>query len=333
MSRIFISGINGFIGSNLAEKLLKEGHNVIGLVRKSSDLSFIEGMNIKLFYGDITNRPSLKAPMKNVDIVIHVAGFASDWGPYEKFYNINVLGTKNIAETAAENGVKRFVHISTVALHGFPNKRDLNESAPMADTIFPYNETKKIAEKWIFEFSKTTDMEITAIRPGNVYGPKDHTFIEKYLEALESGKGGYIDGGRHLTCPVYIENLVDGIIKSCFSPKAAGEAFIITDGLNITWKEFTEKLCEEAGIKKPKLSTPYAVGYTLAWAMESVYKLLKISTPPLLTRYRISNGGRDYHFSIEKARRILNYNPPIPFDEAIKRTVAWYRNSRKSAVQ
>ncbi len=328
MSRILISGVNGFIGSNLTEKLLADGHDVAGIVRKTSDLSFIKDMNIELFQGDISDKSSLDKAMKNIDIVIHVAGYASDWGPYEKFYKINVEGTQNMAKSAAENGVKRFVHISTVALHGFPNKRNLDESAPMADTIFPYNETKKLAEKWIFKFADTTDMEITAIRPGNVYGPKDHTFIEKYLEALENGKGGYIDDGRHWTCPVYVENLADGIAKACFSPNAPGEAFIITDGLDITWREFTEKLCEEAGIKKPKLSTPFYIGYTLAWLMEAVYKLFKISTPPLLTRYRISNGGRDYHFSIEKARKLLDYNPPVPFDEAIKRTVAWYKNSR-----
>jgi nucleoside-diphosphate-sugar epimerase len=328
MSRILITGINGFIGSNLAEKLLEHENEVAGLVRETSDLTFIDSMNIALHYGDITDKSSLDKAMKNIDLVIHVAGFASDWGAYEKFYEINVQGTQNIAESASENGVKRFVHISTVALHGFPNQRNLDENSPMADTIFAYNETKKIAEKWLFNFAKSTKMEITAIRPGNVYGPKDHTFIEKYLEALESGKGGYIDGGRHWTCPVYIENLVDGIIKACFSTNAPNEAFIITDGLDITWREFTEKLCDMAGIKKPKLSTPFMVGYALAALMETFYKIFKISTPPLLTRYRISNGGRDYHFSIKKAKDLLGYNPPIAFDESLKRTVEWYKNSR-----
>ncbi len=328
MSKILISGINGFIGSNLAEKLLREGHQVVGIVRKTSDLSYIDGMDIELHYGNIADKQSLEKPMKNIDIVIHVAGFASDWGPYEKFYKINVIGTQNMAQTAAENSVKRFVHISTVALHGFPDKRNLNEAAPMPKTIFPYNETKKIAELWLFNFAKTTKMEITAIRPGNVYGPKDHTFIEKYLEALQSGKGGYIDGGRHWTCPVYVENLIDGIIKACFSDNAQGEAFIITDGLDISWRTFTEKLCDTAEIKKPKLSIPYPVAYVLATAMEFVYSLLRISTPPLLTRYRIANGGRDYHFSIEKAKKMLGYNPPIALDEALKRTVEWYKSSR-----
>ena len=325
MQTILITGVNGFIGSHVAERLLKEGHKVRGLVRKTSDLSLIEGLDIQLFYGDITAPETLQQPLEGVDIVVHVAGLASDWGPYERFRRINVQGTQNIARAAAMAGVRRFVHISTVALHGFGHKQAVDEDFPMADTIFPYNESKKEAEKWLFEFAEQTAMEITAVRPGNVYGPRDHTFIDKYLEALEQGKIAYIDGGRHKTCPVYIENLVEGILLACFHERAKNEPFIITDGLDITWKQFTDALADAMGLKRPKLSVPYGLVYALAWLMEMFYKLFRIQTPPLLTRYRIMNGGRDYYFSIEKARRILGYEPRIPLEEAVKRTVQWYK--------
>jgi len=328
MSRILISGINGFIGSNLAQALLQKGHDVAGIVRTNSDLSFIKDLKLELFRGDITSIDSLDAPMKNIDIVIHVAGLASDWGVYRRFYKINVQGTQNMAQAAAASAVKRFVYISTVALHGFHNQRYVDENFPMAQTIFPYNETKKQAEKWLFEFAQTCQMEVTAIRPGNVFGPKDHTFIEKYLAALEQGKGGYVDGGKHWTCPTYIENLSDGIIKACFDPRAVGEAFIITDGLEISWREFTEKLCAALQIKAPRLAIPFAVGYAMAGLMEFAYKTFRISNPPLLTRYRVSNGGRDYHFSIKKAEKLLNYRPLVSIDEAVSRTVKWYRNNK-----
>jgi len=325
MSKILISGINGFIGSNLAEFLINKGHTVSGIVRKTSDLSFLSGLNVELFKGDVTKPDTLSEPLKGKDLVIHVAGLASDWGPYRRFYSVNVEGTQNMARAAAAGGVKRFVQISTVALHGFHNQRNVDESYPMAKTIFPYNETKKLAERRLFEFAKTTAMEITAVRPGNVFGPRDHTFIEKYLEALQKGQGAYVDKGLHWTCPTYIENLTDGIAKACFSQQAAGEAFIITDGLQINWKEFTEAFCRALEIKAPNLSIPFGVAYAAAWLMEGLYKVFRISRPPLLTRYRISNGGRDYHFSIEKAQKLLGYRPQIPFDEAVRRTVEWYR--------
>lgn len=329
MSKLFlVSGVNGFIGSYFAERLLKAGHRVHGLVRKTSDLKLIKGLEIKLFYGDVTDRNSLDIAMKNVDIVVHVAGLASDWGAYDKFFTVNVSGTQNIAKSANANNVKRFVYISTAAVLGFRGFRNIDESFPLPKTIFPYCETKKISEQWLFNFAKTATMEIAVIRPGNVFGPKDHTFIKKYLDALISGKIGYINGGKHWTCPIYIDNLVDGIFNACFEASANGEAFFLTDGLEIDWKTFTNKFADELGIPRPRLSIPYWLAYSVAFLMEKIYKLLRISNHPLLTRYRISNGGRDYHFSIEKAKRLLNFNPAINFNEAVIRTVAWYQQQR-----
>ncbi|HAR44750.1 MAG TPA: hypothetical protein DCS05_00895 [Nitrospiraceae bacterium] len=329
MSLFLISGVNGFIGSHMAERLLKEGHRVRGLVRATSDLEFIRGLDIELFTADLADISSLEKALRDIDIVVHVAGLASDWGPYEHFFDVNVIGTRNIAKAAARNRVKRFVHISTAAVHGFRGFRSADETFPFADTPFAYCETKQIAEQWLFDLARSTTMAVTAIRPGNVFGPRDHTFIEKYLDALMAGKIAYIDEGVHWTCPVYVENLVEGIVRACFEPGAAGEAMLLTDGLQITWKEFTEPFADLLGVKRPRHSVPYRVAYALAFFLEAAYKLFRISTPPLLTRYRISNGGRDYHFSIEKAKRLLKYGPSVGFDVSVQRTVTWYLQRNK----
>lgn len=326
MKRFLITGINGFIGSNLAERLIKDGHRVNGLIRKSSDLKFLKGLELELFFGDVTDKQSLVEPLKDVDIVVHVAALASDWGSYDSFYKANVFGTQNIAEEASNSGVKRFVHISSTVVHGFPNCKNINEDFPLVKSIFPYCDTKRIAEEWLFEFAKKTQMEITAIRAGNVFGVKDRTFAEKYCDALMQGKGGYIDGGRHWTNTLYIDNLIDAIVLASFEPNAVGEAFIITDGNEITWKEVTYKYADTLGIKRPTLSTPFWLGYSIAFILEMIYKLFQSKNPPILTRYRISNGGTDYHFSIEKAKKLLNYKPKVGLDEGIKRTIAWYKN-------
>ena len=329
MGLFFITGVNGFIGSHIAKRLLQEGHRVRGLVRSTSDPEFIRGLDVQLVTGDIVDPGSLDKHLHGVEVVVHVAGLASDWGPYSKFYDVNVNGTRNVAIAAAGNRVKRFVHISSAAVHGFGGFHNADETFPMAETSFPYCETKKIAEQWLFDFARTTDMEVTAIRPGNVFGPNDHTFIEKYLDALLARKIAYIDKGRHWTCPVYIENLVDGIIRACLEPSAAGEAFLITDGLNITWKEFTGLFADQLKARRQQVSVPYPFAYALAFLFEVIYKLFRVSTPPLLTRYRISNGGRDYHFSIEKAGRLLQYRPSAGTAEAVQKTVGWYLEMKK----
>src|SRR4029450_13518941 len=90
------------------------------------------------------------------------------------------------------------------------------------ETPSAYCRSKKQAEREVF----ASGLEVTAIRPGNVFGPRDHTFTDKYAQALEHGKGAYVGGGRSWTCPVYVENLADAIALACFEPAAAGEAFL-----------------------------------------------------------------------------------------------------------
>ncbi len=328
MSTVLITGVNGFIGSHIAERFIKEGHSVRGLVRKSSDLKFIKDMGVQLYYGDITDSQSLIEPMKGCDIVIHVAALASDWGPYEEFHKINVEGTLNVANAAKNANLERMVWISTVAMYGF-GRLNVKEEDEKAITKFHYNESKRIAEDKVFYFAKESGLNITAIKPGNVYGTRDHTFIEKYLEAMEQGKIAFVDKGSKKTCPVYVENLVDAIYLAAYKKEAIGETFIVTDGLDINWKQFTDKLADEMGLKRPTTSVPFGLAFGIAGTMEFVYNLFKIKTPPLLTRYRISNGGMDYTFSIEKAKRVLGWSPKVDLDEAVKRTVGWYKNRIK----
>lgn len=323
MGLYLITGINGFIGSHVAKKILKEGKSLRGLIRKTSNLDFIKDLDIELIYGDISQPDTLDKAVEGVEKVIHIAGMALDWGFYKDFYRVNYQGTLNVAMSSEKARVKRFIHISSAAVHGF-GFRNIDETYPMAGKLNSYGKTKKMAEEWLFEFARSTEMEITVLKPGNVYGPDDHTFIDKYLEAIYTGKIAYVNRGRALTCPGFIDNLVEGIWLACNVDGAAGEAFFITDGLEITWKEFTEKLAEALHVKKPRFSIPFSVGYAAALIVEGIFRAFRIRKSPAITRYRVCNGGLDYHLSIDKARKVLNYQTSVNLDQAVKRTVDWY---------
>jgi len=331
MKKVFITGINGFIGSNLAKRLVEEGFEVLGLVRKTSDLSFIKNLNVQLFYGDISNHTTLKSKwFENVDTVFHVAGLAADWGKYQKFYKINVEGTQNIAHIASKVGVNRFVYISTVAFHGF-GKTNIKENDPIPTKLIPYAKTKWLAEQWLWNFSKSTNMAITAIRPGNVFGPNDRTFMLKYLEAIEKGKFAQINQGKAKTCPTFIFNLIDAIILASTHTNAIGEAFIVTDGLEINWNTFNNLLAKELGIKLKKTSIPFWLAMAIAKTYYGIHSFLNIKSEPFLTPYRINNGGKDYHFSIEKIKNMLGYTPKYDINTSIKITIDWYKKFRKKS--
>lgn len=325
---VLVTGANGFIGSHVAARFLQAGYRVRGLVRANSDRSFLAGLDVELRHGDLADRASLAAAMPGVDVVVHVAGFASDWGPWERFHTINVRGTQHLAECAQAAGVRRFVHVSSASLHGFAGKRHMTETSPMPVSPYSYVESKRQAEAWLWQFAAQSGMPTTVVRPGNVWGPRDHTFLQKYVAAIRKGQGGYIGGGRAWTCPVYVENLTALLLLVAEHPAAVGEAFLATDGLDIDWRTFTEALCDACGLKKPRLSMPYWLGMVVATLMEGAYRLVRSRRDPLLTRYRIQNGGRDYHFSMQKAKERLGFVPPVALAEGLRRTAVWLAAGR-----
>jgi nucleoside-diphosphate-sugar epimerase len=325
---LLITGASGFIGSHVADALGRAGHRVRAMVRPTSRLDLLRQAPVEIVVGDVTEASSLAQAMRGVHVVVHVAALAADWGPYEAFWRANVLGTRNVLRAASQTGVRRLVHISSTAVHGFGGFRHADESAPQPRTIWPYCQTKQVAEREVFEFSRREGLEVCVLRPGNVFGPRDHTFFEKYADVLMRGQGACVGGGRAWTCPTYVQNLVDAIVLACFEPRAAGEAYIITDGLGIDWRTFTDKCADALRVPRPRLSVPFWPAYAAATLMETAYRSLGIAQAPLLTRYRVCNGGRDYHFSIEKARRALGFEPRVGLDEALERTAEWYLGKR-----
>ncbi len=328
MEKVLVTGANGFIGSNLCRRLSAAGYEVHALVRKSSDLKFLEGIHVKLFYGDITLPETLSPAMQGADTVFHVAGLAADWGPYALFEKINFHGTQHVARAADKAGVQRLVYVSTVAFHGF-GKQNVTETDPPAKNLIPYAQTKWLAEQWLWDFAKTTSMEVTAVRPGNVFGMNDRTFLFKYIDALLQGKFAEINHGRSKTCPVYVENLVDIMMLVALEKKAAGNAYLATDGLDITWHEFNTALAGALGMKLPKTSIPYPVAMAAAKTYFGLHKILRLKSEPFLTPYRVNNGGKDYHFSIQKLKDHFGYVPKITLAEGLGRTVESYWQFRK----
>ncbi|NUM89696.1 MAG: SDR family NAD(P)-dependent oxidoreductase, partial [Bdellovibrionales bacterium] len=113
--KFLVTGANGFIGSNLVRRIVERGDEAVALVRARSDLSLLKDVAATLCRGDILDAASLDRAMEGVDVVVHVAGLASDWGPYQSFHDVNVTGTKNVMESAMKCGVKRVVLISSTA--------------------------------------------------------------------------------------------------------------------------------------------------------------------------------------------------------------------------
>ena len=337
---VLVTGASGFIGGHVAEALLESGYRVKAqyLREGKSDLPqhlvalrdrFASGSERRLEFvkADLTDFKAVKRILKGVDYVVHVAGIASDWGPFEKFYRVNFLATWNLIREAYSSSVERFVLISSIAVHGFGNHVDTTEEGPYYRLINPYQITKKMAEDFATAYAKRRNFPLVVIRPGNVYGPRDTTTFYRIFDAMEKGIMGYINGGKSLTCPVYVGDLVSAIMKALErADMAVGEVFDITDGDKVTWRELTEYSAQLLGVRKPFLSAPAPLAYLLALVFEGVFRALRLKSDPPLTIYRVSQLAHNYHFSIKKSEEVLGYKPKINWREGFAKAVEAYKS-------
>ncbi|MBN1488083.1 MAG: NAD-dependent epimerase/dehydratase family protein [Anaerolineae bacterium] len=324
--RVLVTGANGCVGAMLCRKLVERGDSVRGLVRKTSDLSLLEGLPVQRVVGSLEDHASLLGATQDVDIVYHVAAAVTDWGPLTYFRSVNVAGTQNVLDAAVKNHVQRFVYISSVAVHNFTGAQDMDEDSPQLPTPFYYCQTKREAESLVLSYHRQGRMPVVIVRPGDIYGPGDRVSLLPLAPMLESGHMAYVGDGRKLGAFTYVENLVDGLILAGIKKDALGEVFVITDGLKLTWREYFEKLTAALDLPKPWICVPVSLAYALATGLEFVYRLFRIQSRPPITRYLITHLSKDFHFSIEKAHRVLGYAPRVDVNEAISRTAAWYKD-------
>ncbi len=325
-TRVCVTGANGFVGSNLCQHLLASGCRVRGLVRPRSDRRFIRTLpDLELHDGDLGDRASLERAFADVAIVFHAAARTSDWGPWSEFESVNVAGVARVMEAARTQGVRRVVHFSSVSVYGFPGRADVTEDLPWrALPDDPYITSKQLGETMALG-CHGRGTEVVVLRPGGLYGPNDHVTSVPLFTALQQGGLPWVDGGRHLMAPTYVDNLLQAACLAAIRAEAAGRAYNVADDGRTTWREYLEWACAELGCRAPRWSLPSRVAWPLAVVVESTARLLRLREAPPLTRYRVRAVMADSHYSCARAKRDLGYAPAVSTREGLRRTVDWYR--------
>ena len=173
--RVLVTGANGFTGSYVVKNLINRGYNVVGLVRKNSNLNSLQKMPIELIYADLAN-DSLEGKLEGIENIYHVAAaFRVANMPHKYFYDVNLEGTKKLLKEAKRVGVKKFVHVSTVGVQGDIKNPPAHEEDPY-NPLDHYQKSKVEAEKYVLEFSQREGVAATIVRPTGIYGPGDERF-------------------------------------------------------------------------------------------------------------------------------------------------------------
>ncbi|HOX46529.1 MAG TPA: NAD-dependent epimerase/dehydratase family protein [Myxococcota bacterium] len=324
--RALVTGGGGFIGSALVRALCVRGHAVRSMDLVDGGRGRLAGLPVEHVVGSLRDERALAGAVRGVEVVFHLAALASDWGPRERFFEVNAEGTRRALEAARAAGARRFVHMSTLAVHRFTGHVGADEGVPADEDDFPYGASKAEAERHVRAAAARGGLEATIIRPGlTIFGPGDTTAFARMAPLLSRGLWVHVDGGRPLLCYSYVENLVAGLILAAGSPAAAGQTLILTDDVRLSWRELLGAVMRAFGARDRSLSVPGALLRASGEALERTFLRLGVRSAPPVTRYRAALVSRNCHFSCAKAKSVLGYRPEISFEEGIGRTVEWYR--------
>lgn len=315
--RVFVTGARGFIGRSLSERYRSLGAEVRGVdLEADPDAGVVAG--------DLTSPGAWRREMADADLVFHTAAVVSNAASLDASWRLNVLGTRHLLDAAARGRVGRFVHLSSVRAFSdldFPDGVD--ERHPVRTDGNPYVDTKVASEQVVLQAHAAGEVPVTVVRPGDVYGPGSRPWTVLPVAAIRARRFVLPAFGRGVFSPVYIENLIDGIVLAAGSPQAAGQVFTLTDGAPATCREFFGHYCRMLGRHGPT-GLPTELAVALAAGASAAARVRGIATEanPSTVRYLARRGT----YSIEKARRLLGFAPQIDLTEGMQRTEAWLRD-------
>ncbi len=322
--RVLITGATGFIGSRLAERLAaEEGVQVRALARNPEKGERLAGLGIEIAPGDITDPASLRLAVAGCRLIFHAAAWVGEQGSKEQVWAVNVTGTQNIVDAAlAAGSVERFVHLSSCAVYGSLQQHNIDEQTPTRLRGNLYGDSKVAAEEVVFKAYREQGFPAISARASQVYGPGSNQFTIRPIEVIKAGKMILIDGGRHLCKPIYIDNLVDGLILCAKVEDAVGEAINLTDGTPVPWRDFFGAYGRMLNVDSFP-SAPFALAWLIGYSNE-VKATLKGKTTSL-NRGAVKALRSNNSFSNQKARALLGWEPKVDFEEGMRRTETWLK--------
>ncbi len=329
--RVLVTGASGFIGGRAAERLCDRGYRVRAVYRRSSLPSHLlrlaeRGAELRRF--DLSNDTAVDELTDGCDYIVHAAARVLDYGRHRAFVSANVDATKRLVDSALDGTCSKFLFVGSVSVHGFGGHRGTTERGPYYRLRSSYPITKMYAEN-IVRAAHGRGMNVVVVRPGLVYGPGDTTTLAPFFRLLESRDLPWLAGFEHLNCPIYISDLVDGIVLALESDRANGRVYNLTSGEAVTLAEAVRRAAELLDAPLPQLRIPSTAAKFLASVAESASALTGYRIRPPLTRYLAEQLSRDFHFSPEKARRELGFAPRVGWEEGLAAAVDSYRRRER----
>jgi nucleoside-diphosphate-sugar epimerase len=302
---------------------------VIALVRRTSDLHFLDGLPLSLVYADLADTGPLDLP-SDVDYVIHAAALASESASIEEAMRAIHDTTANLLRAMKERRIapKRFIYISTALVLGH-RATGISEENPgrRARGIGAYVRAKEAAEALLRAHFRDEGLPVVILRPTDVYGPYDRTTSLRVLRAIEDGWPAIAGTGSHVLSFCWVGNLASACHLACQMRGRDGAAYTVSNGADVTWRELMGCFQHRLG-RTQRIFVPVFAAYAIALALQMVHAIVP-AFRPRLSLYPVSKVGRDTSYDLSRTREELGFQPEHDLDGQLGAVVRWYLQEKE----
>lgn len=322
MADILVTGATGFLGTNITLQLIDQGYHVRALGLPNSETKYIQSPKVDIVYGDITQFQSINKAMKNIDLVIHVAGDTSWWKKtVDRQYRINVDGVRNVMQAAVENHVNKVVHTSTAVTFGYNPNGITNETWDnfnIGNLNYHYAISKREGEKIALDFAKNK-LNVSVINPGAIIGPFDYTlqFGRLFLNIRDKNLPGIPCGGQSWA---HVAEVAKAHI-SALDKGRTGERYICA-GENVSYQEIFQEIAASMNVTPPTKIFTARSALFFGYVAEFISNFTK--KPPQLNPGRARWMSLFPRYDSSKAIKELGYKV-VTVRKMVKDARDWYR--------
>lgn len=324
--RILVTGGGGFLGYAIIERLVEKKCDIRSLSRQY--YASLSSYNIEQFQGNISNSQIVDEACRNVDIVFHVAAKPGIWGPYQEYYETNVVGTLNIIHACLRHKVQALIYTSSpsVIFNG-SDMEGVNESVPYPKTYHAYYPmTKALAEKHVVKAS--TQIPTIILRPHLIWGPRDNHLTPRIISKAK--KLFIIGDGSNLVDTTYIDTAADAHIAAAeqilINPSLSGNKYFITQGEPIPIRDMINHILNAAGLPPVTRKIPKRLARFIGYMNEIVYRIFQLKGEPQMTRFLADELSTAHWFDISAAKKDLQFVPKITIQQGLEKLKQWLKN-------
>lgn len=318
-----VTGGGGFLGQYIVEQLVARGDQVKSLAR--NHYAALDPLGVQQIQGDICDASQVEAAVQDCNVVYHVAAIAGIWGRWEKFHQINTVGTTNVLTACRKMGVEKLVYCSSPSvIFDGTDQQNVSEQ----DVDYPsqwlchYPHTKAIAEQAVLA-ANGSSLRTCSLRPHLIWGPRDQHLIPRLVDRARAGKLRIVGSGQNLVDHVYVENAATAHLQAAdaLTPDSpiGGNAYFISQGEPVNCWDWINEILAGVGEAPVTRKISFKAAWTVGQLFEWTYGLTGRQSEPRMTRFLAAQLAKHHYYDISRARSDFGYEPKIGYEEGMQR--------------